>query len=480
MSLIVIGIAITISLLFAYLYHLSSALSGVPEEVLKLSPHRWTEQECRETYEKVKEKPIDFNAHLPPKQDRRYIVVGGSGLVGGDIILHLLARGQSPKSIRLIDFRPPFREDMLSGPAGDISFYQADISSTSSINAAFSHPWPKELSTLPLTVFHTAAVINANERHISLLHKCSAVNTLGAKNVVAAAKSAGCSILIATSSASLAVRPPRFWLLPWEKWPKGYFQLLDEKDAEEPVRKHGEYFGNYGFTKALGEKLILEADEAGFRTGSIRPGNGIYGNKYDQTSGNYLRRGDVPTWISHIRQNFVSGHNISNAHLLFEAALLTPSSQKCSGKAFLITDPNPTISFSDIYTLLTTLSATGFKIQLVPPILLFLLSYPIEMYHTLQCKYPKSLPALGADLKMLQPTLFNISNGHFVCDDSAARRSVQEGGLGYKGVCTTLEGMTMQVLEWNREHEGLRKEEEIGEKNVVRELKNMGAVGGKT
>jgi hypothetical protein len=63
----------------AYLYHVSQGLSGVPDEVIKLSPHRWTEKEIRETYARLKKDPIDFTPHLPPKQERRYIVVGGSG-----------------------------------------------------------------------------------------------------------------------------------------------------------------------------------------------------------------------------------------------------------------------------------------------------------------------------------------------------------------------------------------------------------------
>jgi nucleoside-diphosphate-sugar epimerase len=210
-------------------------------------------------------------------------------------VLQLLARGQSPDSIRIVDFRPPYREDMISGPASKVPVYQADISSETSTSAAFNQPWPKKVASLPLTVFHTAAAINAYERQFSLLGRCSAVNTTGSANVLASAKEAGADIFIVTSSASLAVRPPGFWLKPWERWPKGYLQILDERDADQPVRGHGEYFGNYGYSKAMGERLVLEANQKGFRTGAIRPGNGIYGNKYDQTSGNYLRRKDVPT-----------------------------------------------------------------------------------------------------------------------------------------------------------------------------------------
>ena len=31
---------------------------------------------------------------------------------------------------------------------------------------------------------------------------------------------------------------------------------------------------------------------------------------------------------------------------------------------------------------------------------------------------------------------------------------MEEGGIGYRGGCTTIEGVCEELLEWNREHEG--------------------------
>jgi len=89
--------------------------------------------------------------------------------------LQLLARGQTPESIRLIDFRPPSRIDLLNRNASKVQFVQADISSETSTNEAFSKPWPKSVASLPLTVFHTAAVINPSDRAKSLLYRCTDV-----------------------------------------------------------------------------------------------------------------------------------------------------------------------------------------------------------------------------------------------------------------------------------------------------------------
>ena len=68
-----------VALLFLYLYLVEQAMVSVPEEVSKAAPHRWTEEEIRETYETIKRSPIDVNGQVPPKLERRYIVVGGSG-----------------------------------------------------------------------------------------------------------------------------------------------------------------------------------------------------------------------------------------------------------------------------------------------------------------------------------------------------------------------------------------------------------------
>lgn len=62
-----------------YLYKLNKALKTVPRDALAYSPRRWTDDEIRETYERVCRQAVDFSKLLPPKLGRRYIVVGGSG-----------------------------------------------------------------------------------------------------------------------------------------------------------------------------------------------------------------------------------------------------------------------------------------------------------------------------------------------------------------------------------------------------------------
>ncbi|RYO91088.1 hypothetical protein DL766_003348 [Monosporascus sp. MC13-8B] len=449
-------IIVFLVIFFLYLYHINYAMSGTPEEALKVSPDRWTEKEMRKTYRRISDHPIDFTKHLPRKQERRYTVVGGSGLVGGSIVLQLLARGQPPESIRIIDFRQPYRDDMLTGPVTKVSFIHADISSAHSTQVAFSEPWSPSVSTLPLTVFHTAAVIRPAERSKLIYNRCSAVNVTGTINVLAAARKAGADIFIATASSFIALRPVDFWIAPWTRWPVRFFQSFDESDFDQPQRPHEDYFGNYAVSKAEAERLVCSANQENFRTGCIRPANGVYGTKHDQFIGASLNEKTIFTWMENFIQNFVSAQNISLAHLLFESALLTvPFASSPAGRTFNISDPNPPICFRDIYNLLSTLAVTPFHITYLPPVLMLLLSYFIEAYCLLIAQFPV-LQAVFKEpsgrLQLLQPAVFTAAT-HIVVSDAAARLPVVQGGLGYQGVCTTLEGMCQQVWEWNREHE---------------------------
>ena len=80
--------------------------------------------------------------------------------------------------------------------------------------------------------------------------------------------------------------------------PQRVVQILSD-DARVP-QSHHEFFGNYAVTKIEAERIIREADDlpSGFRTGCIRPANGIYGIGSDASmsiTGNYLRGGGGPT-----------------------------------------------------------------------------------------------------------------------------------------------------------------------------------------
>lgn len=161
------------------------------------------------------------------------------------------------------------------------------------------------------------------------------------------------------------------------------------------------------------------------------------------------------SWTRPILQSFVNAENVSIAHLLYEQRLLDQSQPgstlpNIGGQSFVVTDPNPAISFDDVYTLLCTLSTTPVSFSDVPPVPLLLLSYLVEAYAFVQHKYlPWLLPKLGRDLSQMQPALFAISDVHCFAEDSRAKKAPEQGGLGYNPPITTLEGMCKELLNWN-------------------------------
>ncbi|KAJ5157415.1 uncharacterized protein N7482_008515 [Penicillium canariense] len=450
-----------------YLYHVNAAMKRVPEEARKSSPHRWTVDEVKAAYKRTVEIPVDITSSLPPKQSRRYVVVGGSGLVGGWIVSHLLARGENPASLRVLDLLSPTQDVLDQG----VAFVKTDITDELAVTTAFEQPWPASVANLPLTVFHTAATIRPSERLETFLPLCAKVNIDGTKNVLYASKKCGATCFVSTSSGSVSLHKPGFWIAPWETVPRRAMQILSD-DAKLPQR-HDEFFGNYAVTKAEAERIVRSADDPanGFRTGCIRPANGIYGIGSDASmtiTGVYLRSGGSPTWLAPVIQSFVNAENVSLAHLLYEQRLLEqsqPSSNlpNTGGQAFVVTDPNPAISFGDIYTLLDTLAKTPVSFPTLQPAPLLLLAYLVEAYVYVQhALLPWLLPRLTGDVVQIQPSLFAISDVFCVADDSRARRAPEEGGLGYRPEITTLQGMCKQLVDWNAKADAKAVAERVG------------------
>ncbi|KAJ5487790.1 hypothetical protein N7530_002090 [Penicillium desertorum] len=423
-----------------YMWHVNSAMKIVPEEARKLSPHRWTVEGIEAAYKKSVEAPIDVTKSLPPKQSRRYMIVGGNGLVGAWIVSHLLARGEDPKAIRILDLVSP-EQDVLNKGVG---WTKTNITDELAVTTAFEEPWA------------------ANDRLKSFLPLSSKVNIDGTRNVLNAARAAGATAFIWTSSGSIALYQPTFWIAPWATQPKRVVQVVS--DSTKLPESHDQFFSNYAITKTEAERLVREADDpaTNFRTGCIRPTNGVYGTGGQANNiitGVYLQNGGSPTWARPILQSFVHAENVSIAHLLYEQRLIQQSEPgsklpNTGGQAFTVTDPNPAIAFDDLYTLLTTLSKTPLAFPEVQPLPLLVMAYFIELYTFLQYKYLSwFLPRLSGDIAQLQPSLFSIINVHVFADDSRAKLAPEMGGLGYNPPLSTLEGLCRRLVDWNTKTE---------------------------
>ncbi|KXJ95929.1 hypothetical protein Micbo1qcDRAFT_192808 [Microdochium bolleyi] len=461
-----VGFLTLAALGIAWVASVNQKMKGVPPAAAAWAPHRWGKAEMLETYERVKKNPIDWTPHLPPKLDRRYVVTGGYGGVGGEMVLQLLARGQPPEAIRIIEFRPANRVDMLSGPVTKVDFAQADISSKEAVEAAFAKPWPKSVAHLPMTVFHPAALIDPGRRSAWTYSNTRRVNVDGTRHMVDAARAAGADCFIYTCSSSVNLRPVKFWGNPFREWYEGCVQVLDESDFDLPLRPRGEFFANYALSKATAERLVCEANSPTFRTGSIRPANCIYGSSEgDQAVGLVLRKGTVPTWMPNIIQNFVHAGHVSLGHLCFEAALVGDRNNgkgtgaklpRCAGRPYIVTDAGPPPMFDDMYNILKLTSSPPGRVQVnrLQPGVMLAIAHVVELFdiasHMPLLKH--IVPRPKGDLAMLQPAVF-VPATHTPASDELACKSVEEGGIGFRHVCTSMEGMAQQAADWNRNAE---------------------------
>ena len=390
------------------------------------------------------------------------------GFLGGWIITKLLKRGEDFHHIRLIDLNPPTShhpivQDCLTKGA---QFFKVDITDPVALQAAFAAPWSDVSSSSSktdpgITVFHTAANIRFYERHISFLGRSTRINVQGTKNVVSAAQFIGATVLVYTSSGSVGIKNTRLFLWPWEKEPEMFLQVLNDDDAEKQApRRHEDFFSNYAASKMKAETFVRAKDKEStisstgtktlLRTGCIRPA-GIFGPGGDQICGAYLMRQNNLSWIFTIIQSYSYVENCAVAHLLFEQRLielLTPGSKypDIGGQSFCITDPGPTPTNGDVYTVLETLSGGECHFSSMSPTAMLLLAHAIEFYYRIQqslfaAGWNWLLPEVSGDLINLQPSLFSLACIHLVIDDSRARQSPEKGGLGYVGAWTTTEGI---------------------------------------
>ena len=413
---------------------------------------------------------------------------------------------------------------MTTGSAKDVDFHLVDISNREQVQQAFRAPWP--LSTLnsdpdhdrdpgpidsedlrrerkddggdgeDITVFHTAANIRYYERDPRLLPLSDKVNVEGTQNVLDAARAVGVSVLIYTSSGSVAVRRTRLWLWPWERRPEFWVQTFDDNKNDgggDVRRRHEEMFSNYAASKVKAERLVRQADKtplaaplapAGgrkakargderrgqqrlLRTGCVRPSNGIYGTGGDLLCGAYLARQANPSWAHDILQNFVYVENATLAHFCYEQRLIESTrhhgggrspNPDIGGQTFSIVDAGPPVTYGDVYTVLSTLTDGRTVFPRLSVTAMFTLAHVLEWLHLSRFVAASSsspflrrvgqlIPALNGDLVNLQPSIFFLTMVHLIWDDSRARMSPEKGGLGYEPQWTTLAALCKLVAE---------------------------------
>ena len=133
------------------------------------------------------------------------------------------------------------------------------------------------------------------------------------------------------------------------------------------------------------------------------------------------------------------------------------------------------------------LKPTPVKIVKLLPVVMLLISYCIEFYCLSLVRFPwlkvvftefgeySGYNGNEARLFNLQPSLFTICT-HLIANDAKARKPLEEGGLGYKGIWTTLEGMCNEVKRWNDKYSKTVKKTRARSNSIDEMVENLAAV----
>ncbi|KAI4520371.1 NAD(P)-binding protein [Schizophyllum commune Loenen D] len=441
----------------AYIRLNDSRLKRIPTRALQFSPKRVTPEDIPPLRKRIAEENKSVDDQMPPKTGRRYIVIGGTGFLGGWLVLHLIKRGEDPRNIRVIDLHPPERSDLLTDEVKGVAFLQADITNRDAVDRAFDLPWPSGDSS-GLTVFNTAASILFYERCEMLMPRSTRVNVDGLQNLLDASQRVGASIFIQTSSGTVALRSSRYLLWPWESEPEHFVQVLNEEEVLVP-NHYEDHFSNYAASKCIAESRVRAADglpsgTGVLRTGILRPGNGIFGPGGDAICCGYLLRGTNPSWYLDSLQSFMYVENCSLAHLLYEQRLMARergdhSCPDIGGRVFVVTDPGLPQTYGDLGVALTVLTEGKCTFPRISSTLMLLVAYAIEAVYVARhwllvggwTRLAGFLPRPRGLIVGLQPSLWSLAGSRLIFDDSRARLPPEQGGLGHLGVWTTMEGV---------------------------------------
>ncbi|GBE87415.1 Sterol-4-alpha-carboxylate 3-dehydrogenase, decarboxylating [Sparassis crispa] len=242
-----------------------------------------------------------------------YLITGGNGLLGRQIVRLLLERGET--SVAVFDVR------VAPGDLDErVRVFTGDITKDHEIDQAIQ-------DCQATCIIHTAALIGFTGHGRDLLYR---VNVGGTKLVVDAAVAHGVSKLVYTSSASAV------------------FAGKDQAGVDETVPYPEKPLDEYSDSKAQGERIVLEANGRGsLRTCALRVA-GLFGPGDRVAVPGYmgaLQRGRTNTQIGNNTNVFDNTYidNAAYAHLLAADRLdpAHPKHARVAGEPFFITNGEP-------------------------------------------------------------------------------------------------------------------------------------------
>ncbi len=178
--------------------------------------------------------------------ETHYLLTGAAGLLGGNILLQLLDRGERVRALVL-----PNDPAVRNMPPG-AQIVEGDILDAAALDRFFAVPAGCER-----VVIHAASIVTLDPRPNE---KVRAVNVDGTQNIVDRCLRHGTKKLVYISSTGAIPEPPRG-------------QSIREIETHDP----GRVVGHYAKTKAMATDLVLRAArESGLDASVVYP-SGIFG-----------------------------------------------------------------------------------------------------------------------------------------------------------------------------------------------------------
>jgi len=231
------------------------------------------------------------------------LVTGGGGFLGRYIVEQLLKQGREVRILARGKY--PELQDL------GVECHQGDIRKQADVESACEGVD---------SVFHVAAIAGIWGRWEDFYE----INTVGTQHVLAACKKHRIRYLVFCSSPSVT------------------FNGKDQQGVDEQVGYPEKWLAHYPHTKALAEKMVLEAASDDLKTCALRP-HLIWGPRDNHLIPRLIERaqsgklriiGDGKNLV-----DMVYVENAASAHLQAESSLM--NNQGANGKAYFITQGAP-------------------------------------------------------------------------------------------------------------------------------------------
>lgn len=233
----------------------------------------------------------------------RVLVTGGGGFLGKALVKRLLSQGHTVRSLSRGDY-PELRKLGVGTHQGDIAEYR------------YVH---RAVADCDL-VYHVAAKAGAWGSYEDYY----AANVMGTQNIIEACLAHGVKYLVNTSSPSVI------------------FAGRDQEGNDESTPYPDTYLAHYPKTKAIAERMVMEADSERLKTVSLRP-HLIWGPGDTQLIPRLVSRATQGT-LKFVgsgtkRIDAVYIDNAVDAHILAGTKLMHGGN--CAGKTYFITNDDP-------------------------------------------------------------------------------------------------------------------------------------------